>query len=202
MSIVRYVEPRADDDAARSVHARVMAILGQRGAMTFPLRVGQLDCGDGKACRVWAERGHEVFGVDESHALIMLARRHARDDGLEVNFEVASTMALPWPDASLDLCLNDGTPEPEYWRDTGLDEMVRVLKPGGVLYFTRADPDTERRLRARGLLVLDRYDLARRAARTVLARTGWTVMGAMARLGVLCTMRLRSGALLAFKTGQ
>ena len=95
MSIVRFVESGRDDGAARTVHASVMAILGQRGAMAFPLRVGQIACGAGKACRVWAERGHEVFGVDESHALIMLARRHARDDGLEVSFDVASGMALP-----------------------------------------------------------------------------------------------------------
>ena len=179
-----------------------MAILGRRGTTAFPLRVGQLACGEGSACRLWAERGHEVFGVDESQALITLARRHARDCGQEVSFDVASTMALPWPDRSLDLCLHGGAPEPAYWRDIGLDEMVRVLKPGGALYFSCADPDTERSVRARGMLVLDRFDLARRAAGTLLARARWTVIGTMARMGFLRTAQRTGSALLAFITAH
>lgn len=202
MSIVRNVEREREVGAARAVHASVLAVLGQRGMAAFPLRVGQVACGDGSACRLWAARGHEVFGVDESHALITLARRHARDGGLEIGFDVASTMSLPWPDCGMDLCLNEHAPAPGLWRDIGLDEMVRVLKPGGALHFTCADTDTASSLRARGMLVLDRFDLARAEADTRLARTGWLLMGAMVRLGFVRKMQRTGGALLAFKTGQ
>lgn len=199
MSIVRPVEREQGGGAARAVHARVMAALGQRGGAGLPLRVGQVACGDGGTCRLWAERGHEVFGVDESRALIALARRQARHAGLEITFNVATAMALPWPDHSMDMCLNSGASESAYWREIGLDEMVRVLKPGGALCLTNDDAAVRRSLAHRGMLVLDRFELARCAARTPLARAWWTLMHALASLRLAGKIPVAGSMLLALK---
>jgi len=94
------------------------------------LQVGEVGCGDGARCRLWAARGHQVYGVDQDPARIAAARR----DDAGVLFDLASASALPWPDRSMDLCLVHGAlaQGPEWPRR--LAELVRVLKPGGVLY--------------------------------------------------------------------
>lgn len=109
-------------------------VIGQLRALrpATILQVGEVGCGRGARCRVWAARGHQVYGVDIDPARIAAAR----EQGSEVLFDIASASALPWPGCSMDLCLVHGalTRGPEW--PAHLAELVRVLKPGGVLYLT------------------------------------------------------------------
>ena len=98
-----------------------------------PLNVAEVGCGQGERCRLWAAHGHHVFGVDRHPGRIALARRHAFEGELEILFDVAHASALPWPDRSMDLCLAPALlGSAANWRAC-LDELGRVLRPGGTL---------------------------------------------------------------------
>ncbi len=136
----RYYESAGGGDAARrrfaAIEQRLRPALATRGG---PLQVADIGCGAGTQCQLWAERGHQVYGVDINRALISLARKRARESGLEIGYDVASATALPWPDRSMDVCLAPGLLEHVAdWRSC-LAELVRVLKPGGVLYLSTSN---------------------------------------------------------------
>jgi ubiquinone/menaquinone biosynthesis C-methylase UbiE len=98
-----------------------------------PLNVAEVGCGEGERCRLWAARGHRVFGVDHDRERIVLARARAFEAQLEIMFDLACGSALPWPDRSMDLCLAPALPDcASHWRAC-LDEMGRVLRPGATL---------------------------------------------------------------------
>jgi len=69
------------------------------------LNVVDIGCGAGTQCRIWAERGHNVFGIDVNEPLIELARRRAQEAGLAIRFETGSATQLPFKDESMDVCL-------------------------------------------------------------------------------------------------
>jgi 2-polyprenyl-6-hydroxyphenyl methylase/3-demethylubiquinone-9 3-methyltransferase len=112
------------------------ALRGAGGRPEGAMQVADVGCGAGVQSRLWAERGHQVYGADINKALIALARKRAREAGLGIAFEVAPATALPWPDRSMDLCIVPGLIEHVAdWRAC-LAEFVRILKPGGALYIS------------------------------------------------------------------
>lgn len=125
--------------AARERFAAIMATLAARGAVGAPMNVADVGCGSGVQSRLWAARGHQVFGADINKALIALARKRALEAGLEIAFEVACATALPWPDRSMDLCIAPALIEHVAdWRGC-LAQLVRILKPGGALYLSTSN---------------------------------------------------------------
>ena len=62
---------------------KMAAAAGRSG----PMEVADIGCGAGTQCRLWAELGHRVHGVDVNEPLIQLARQRAREAGLEIRFE-------------------------------------------------------------------------------------------------------------------
>jgi ubiquinone/menaquinone biosynthesis C-methylase UbiE len=77
--------------------------------------------------------GATVTGIDLSDAMLAVARRRAADLDHLVALRQADAHALPFPDGAFDtvvctlgLC---AIPDP----DKAIDEMVRVLRPGGAL---------------------------------------------------------------------
>lgn len=180
---------------AAQVYAHVNAVLGGASTAPGPLRVAEIGCGDGTGCRLWAEMGHQVHGLDRNRAMVALARKRARQASLDIGFEVADPAALPWPTRSMDVCIAHGLPQQVQDLRAALRELVRVLKPGGVLYLTTASAldaagrAQERRpgagalasswysycrlreqLRRLGLQTRDRIDLAWYASRRPFAR--------------------------------
>ncbi|MDS4022217.1 MAG: class I SAM-dependent methyltransferase [Candidatus Competibacter sp.] len=120
-----------------TVRDKVLSLLGDRDNPSAKvLDVVDIGCGAGTQCRIWAERGHKVCGVDINEPLIELARRRAREAGLAIRFETGSATQLPFPDESMDVCLLPELLEHvEDWRSC-LREAARVLKLGGVLYLS------------------------------------------------------------------
>jgi len=101
-----------------------------------PLRVVEVGCG---ACNnLWfaAREGCAVAGVDASADAIAFGRERFAEEGLTGDLRVGDFTDLPFEDASFDVAINRAA-----LTQTGLssarkavDEVARVLRPGGMFY--------------------------------------------------------------------
>ena len=107
-------------------------------------RVLDVCCGTGTltlAARARVGANGSVDGVDASPEMIARATKKAADS--DVRFQIAQAQSLPFPDGSFDvvLCSLGFHHLPEAARDAALEEMRRVLAPGGrvlLVEFTRS----------------------------------------------------------------
>jgi SAM-dependent methyltransferase len=113
------------------VRDRALDLLGGRSAVYEVIDIG---CGAGTQAMLWAERGHKVRALDVSEALINIGRERASRADLPVQFDVGTATALPYQDASADVVLLPELLEHVVEWERCLDEAVRVLRPGGLLY--------------------------------------------------------------------
>ena len=99
-------------------------------------------CGSGRNLVYFLRNGYEVHGVDESPQAVEQVRLLARELAPEVppeSFQVSDLAEIPFPADRFDAVLCSAVLH--FSRDEGhfdrmLDEMWRVLKPGG-LFFAR-----------------------------------------------------------------
>jgi len=92
-----------------------------------------LDCatGTGDLALAFRRSGAEVVGTDFSAPMLVQAREKARAAGLDVTFEAADALALPYPDASFEVAsISFGIRNVDDPVQC-LREMGRVVKPGG-----------------------------------------------------------------------
>ena len=113
----------------------LLRVLGPEKAARV-LDVADIGCNTGMQCHLWARLGHRVRGLDISEALLETARTRAREAALSIDFELGSATNLPWPDASVDVCISPELLEHVTDWESCLREFARVLRPGGVLYLT------------------------------------------------------------------
>jgi 2-polyprenyl-6-hydroxyphenyl methylase/3-demethylubiquinone-9 3-methyltransferase len=118
-----------------AIRDTVLRILGEQ-AVELPLDVADIGCGAGVQCMLWAELGHRVHGLDVNAALVELARQRTRAAGTVIDFQVGTAVQLPWPAASMDVCLVPELLEHVADWQACLNEFVRILRPGGVLYLS------------------------------------------------------------------
>ncbi len=89
-------------------------------------------CGEGYGSALLARSARKVTGVDLAAAAVEHARE--RYAGLRnLDFHAADCSALPFPDASFDAVVSFETIEHIAAQDAFLDEVRRVLRPGGLL---------------------------------------------------------------------
>ncbi|RII17286.1 putative S-adenosylmethionine-dependent methyltransferase [Streptomyces sp. YIM 130001] len=122
--------PVASGDARSLRQARMLAdALGPAGAE--PSVVLDVGCGDGTAARAAAPllAGHRVVGVDWSQDALRRARTHMSD---VIRGEL-SDAGLPLSPGCADAVLFSEVIEHLVDPDSALDELRRVLKPGGHL---------------------------------------------------------------------
>ena len=101
-------------------------------------RVLDVGCGSGRLAMVFAARvapTGSVDGIDAAAEMINLATSRARKHNLSASFQVAYAQKLPFPNATFDAvaCTLALHHVAEDDRQTAIEEMYRVLKPGGRL---------------------------------------------------------------------
>ncbi len=104
-------------------------------------RVLEVGVGVGKTFKYYP-RDVELCGIDAVPGALEIARRKARELGLNACFREADVERLPFPEGSFDTVVSSfvfcTVPHPE----KGMREIRRVLKPGGRVIFlehTRSD---------------------------------------------------------------
>ena len=103
-----------------------------------------LGCGSGADVQALADLvgpSGRAMGVDRSETAIAQARERVQVTNQTVEFQVADSYALPFPDASFDACRADRVFHHLEHPHRAFGELLRVTRPGGrVLLF---DPDFE-----------------------------------------------------------
>lgn len=97
-------------------------------------RVLDAGCGGGRYTIAWRLLGAaEVVGVDISPVNIATAAQRLAESEVDgVRFVEGNVLALPFPAADFDLVFSNGVLHHTVdWR-RGIDELLRVLKPGGL----------------------------------------------------------------------
>jgi 2-polyprenyl-6-hydroxyphenyl methylase/3-demethylubiquinone-9 3-methyltransferase len=120
----------------RAVMQAVVALRHELGLPTSGLQMADIGCGAGTQALLWAVAGHRALGVDVSVPLIEIATKRARERGLDAEFRVGSAEALPFTDGSLDVVMLSELLEHVPRWEPCVDEAVRVLRPGGILYLS------------------------------------------------------------------
>jgi 2-polyprenyl-3-methyl-5-hydroxy-6-metoxy-1,4-benzoquinol methylase len=105
--------------------------------LTGHLRQGQkvleLGCGIGYFTRSLATYGAEITAIDISPDLLEVARRDCPAEN--VSFELQNAYAMTYADKSFDSVVGSSVLH-HLEIDAALNEVHRVLKPGGSIYFT------------------------------------------------------------------
>jgi SAM-dependent methyltransferase len=145
-----------------------------------------------------ARRGARAFGIDISAPTATQATASFTLQSGPLRAAVADVRALPFRDASFDAIYSMGTIEHFDETERAVEEMARVLKPGGraiVGVPNRHDPFL-RPLLARVLQALGWYaygyekSYSRRALRAMLQRAGFTVVAETAILFIPGWLRM------------
>lgn len=156
--IVNYRNAAVNRFTAMALDAVIRRIDLKPGA-----KVLDAGCGSGTNSIWLTQRGFGVTGIDFSDFALGKAEERARGEGLEgrIGFSRADLTNLAMTDASFDavFCIGVLMHIPEV--EAALDQLVRVLKPGGVLIIQEANanaPETYAfrlywKLRRRGIRV-------------------------------------------------
>ena len=119
------------------VAARLVKFAGVRAGHAL-LDVG---CGTGVVAITAARHGARVHGLDLTPELLDRARENARIANVTLDFREGDVEALPFGDGAFDVVLSQFghmfAPRP----DVAVAEMLRVLKPGGMIAFATWPPE-------------------------------------------------------------
>jgi len=136
-----------DESMARNLAWQAQAIWPQeqplfaRYGLSGALRILDLGCGTGEITRRLADLypHARVDGIDVLEGNLPIARRDSRDYGERIDYAVGDAFALRFADATFDLvvCRHMSQAVPQF--ELVLDEIGRVLKPGGWLHLLSED---------------------------------------------------------------
>ena len=104
-------------------------------------KVLDVGCGTGVVAITAARCGADVDGSDLTPELIERAKENSKISQLDVDFKIADVEDLPYNNEQFDFVLSQFghmfAPRPI----VAIDEMLRVLKPGGIIAFSTWPPE-------------------------------------------------------------
>ena len=95
----------------------------------------EVGCGGGLFTEEIARMGFATTGIDPSEGSLVTARGHAKQSGLDIRYEQGTGEALPGANASFDVVFCCDVLEHVRDLPKVIEEITRVLKPGGVFVF-------------------------------------------------------------------
>jgi ubiquinone/menaquinone biosynthesis C-methylase UbiE len=112
----------------------VLQCLGRLVNLGESRRVLVLGCGPHpQPAQIMRNHGHEVIGVEPVKSFVETARQYLGDSATVLQ---GSAEAIPLPDGSQDIVVFESVLEHVESVAKSLEEIYRVLAPGGVLYMT------------------------------------------------------------------
>ena len=112
------------------VHSKMLDLLIREGPKDPPSCIIDVGCGTGRLLRAASVRWPEaqLLGVDPAEQMVVEATR------LNPNaiFKLASAESLPFPDQTADIVLSSLSFHHWANQEKGLQEIARVLRPGGL----------------------------------------------------------------------
>jgi SAM-dependent methyltransferase len=112
-----------------------------KGRFTPDMKILDAGCGEGRNAVYFINSGYQVFGIDENELAIQYIRylsKSLKPDYDAHRFQVGKLEEIPFHTSAFDavICsavLHFAADEINFWGM--MDEMLRVLKPGGILWF-------------------------------------------------------------------
>ena len=114
------------------------------------LRILDIGCGGGLLCEPMAQLGATVVGADASETNIEVARLHAAEGGLDIDYRPTTAEALADAGETFDVILNMEVVE--HVADVGLfiGKCGQMVRPGGLMFVATIN----RTLKALGLAII------------------------------------------------
>lgn len=104
-------------------------------------RVLDLACGTGVVAVTAARRGASVTGLDLTPELLDVARDNAQIAAVDIDWREGDVESLPFDTDSYDAVVSQFGHMFAPRADVAIDEMLRVLKPGGTIAFSTWPPE-------------------------------------------------------------
>ncbi len=114
------------------------------------LRVLDIGCGGGLLCEPLARMGATVVGADASETNIEVARLHAAESGLTIDYRATTAEALADAGENFDVVLNMEVVEHVSDIDLFMSKTSAMVKPGGIMFVATIN----RTLKAWGLAII------------------------------------------------
>lgn len=122
-----------------------------QGAKPFQgLRFLDIGCGGGLLCEPMSRLGAEIVGADASALNIEVAKLHAAESGLEIDYRAETAEALADQGERFDVILNMEVVEHVADVDLFLSKCSEMLRPGGLMFVATIN----RTLKAWGLAII------------------------------------------------
>ena len=113
------------------------------------LRFLGIGCGGGLLCEPMARMGAEIVGADASPVNIEVAKIHAAQSGVEIDYRAVTAEALAEAGEKFDVVLNMEVVEHVADVDLFMEKCAAMVKPGGLMFVATIN----RTLKARALAI-------------------------------------------------
>ena len=114
------------------------------------LRFLDIGCGGGLLCEPMSRLGAEIVGADASALNIEVAKLHAAESGLTIDYRAETAEALADQGERFDVILNMEVVEHVADIDLFISKCAEMLKPGGIMFVATIN----RTLKAWGLAII------------------------------------------------